>query len=86
MKKSFKNFVAEQAIGVDKVVRHKDGTFSLKSAFFYRHGRTAEKFADRVSADLKEAGVKFTVEECFEDWNSWPKDSWFVARIRVESF
>jgi hypothetical protein len=37
--------------------RRKDGVIVLRRAFFYRHGGTAEKFADRV----REAFVKYNI-------------------------
>jgi len=82
----FQKFVEENVIGVDKIVRHKDGTFSLRRGFFYRHGMDSAKWADKVSERLKEAGVDFEVVEHTEVWQAWPKDSWFNCKVKVNSF
>ena len=86
MKKNFKKFVEENVDGVDKIIRHKDGTFSLHRGFFYRHGMTSEKWAEKVSDRLKEANVDFEVVKHNEHWAAWPKDSWFIVTVKVNSF
>ena len=82
----FQKFVEENLIGVDKITRHKDGTFSLKRSFFYRHGMDTNKFYEIISKQLTELGVEFIVEETFEDWKPWPKTSYFVVRISVQKY
>ena len=82
----FQKFVEENIMGVDKIVRHKDGTFSLKKGFFYRHGMDSDKWANILSERLSKANVNFNIVESFEDWNAWPKDSWFVVKIEVLNY
>jgi hypothetical protein len=85
MKKRMTEFrkLAEGLTGIDKVVRHKNGTFSLKRGYFYRHGMDESKWASRVFDMLKKENVDFEIVESFDDWNTWPKDSWFVCIIRL---
>ena len=83
MKKRMRDF-RKLAEGLfNKVIRHKDGTFSLKQRFFYRHGMDSNKWEDRVYNILKKENEKFIIIGSFEDWNAWPKDSWFVCRIKL---
>jgi hypothetical protein len=83
---TFKKFVEENLVGVDKTVKHKDGSFSLKKGFFYKHGLTAEKHAAKVEDQFKKLGVEFELIEAYEDWSSWPKDSWMTAKFRIMKF
>ena len=87
----FKKFIEEYVeahvgVGIDKVVRHKDGTYSFKHGFFYRLGMTSEKWAEKVSKGLEKAGVTFELVDSTEDWNAWPKDSWFVATFKIVNY
>ena len=80
---TFKKFVEENFMFVDKTVRHKDGSFYLKRGFFYRHGLTAEKHVERIVKQFKELGVEYELLDSYEDWNAWPKDSWMVAKFKI---
>lgn len=79
----FQKFAEKNIEGFDRIVHHKDGTFSFKQGFFYRHGMTAEKYADNMCVRLEKAKVKYELVEAIEDWNPWPRDSWFVARFKI---
>ncbi len=68
-----------------RVITHKDGTFSARRTYFYRHGQTADKFADEVSVAIFDAGFKFTQVDLEDHWAQWPKDSYFQVRFRVAS-
>jgi len=88
---TFKKFVEENLMSVDKTVKHKKGsnfydTYSLKRGFFYRHGLTPEKHATRIEDQFKELGVEYELLDCYEDWNAWPKDSWMVAKFKIIKF
>jgi hypothetical protein len=72
------------ALMTDRITFSKDGTFKVKRTFFYSHGRTAESFADALVALLAKAGTKAGVVESVERWNSWPKDSFWLATLRLE--
>ena len=85
-KQSFKKFVEENIIGVDKLVKHKDGTYSFKRGFFYRHEMDDEKFGRQISNSLTKEGIEFRLIKTFEDWNAWPKDSWFVAVFEILNY
>jgi hypothetical protein len=64
----------------DRVVCHRDGTISAKRGFFYKHGQTSEGFANKVIKTI--TGISLV--EHFEDWNAWPKDSWFVVKFKID--
>jgi hypothetical protein len=41
-----------EALMVDQVARQKDGTYLARKGYFYHHGQTSEKLAERVAAAL----------------------------------
>lgn len=65
-------------IHADKIVMKKDGSIEVKRYYYYTHGSTAEKWAEKVSKVLS---VKHIVNSR-DDWAVWPKDSYFVAIIK----
>ena len=69
----------------DRVITHKDGTFTARHTYFYRHGQTADKFADEVAAAIADANFRFTQIDLEDHWAQWPKDSYFQVRFRVAS-
>ena len=70
-------------IGSDRTVCKEDGSVVVRRSFFYRHGNSAESFADRVREALTGAGVVAVVRGS-ESWNSWPHTSWFIATIKEQ--
>ena len=71
--------IAAQA-NADKCIAHKDGTWSIKHSYFYSHGNTPQKWADKVVRVFED-----TVEviEARDAYANWPKTSYFVAQVRV---
>lgn len=59
-------------------LRLRNGVFTFKRAYFYRHGNSAEKVAER----LKKAIPDIEIVETEDQWNSWPKTSYFVVRFK----
>ncbi len=74
--------VFDSPIGVypNKMVCKKDGTVEVKKSFFYTHGQTAEKWAENVKRAILATGFSVEVEG-YQDWNAWPKTSYFVAVV-----
>lgn len=68
----------EAGLSPDKIKKVGD-KFEVMSGFFYRHGRSSEKWAKRVQEALKRAKINVQVVDDREDWRSWPRDSYFVA-------
>ena len=66
-----------EELGPDVITFGRDGVITAKWGYFYRHGRTAEYYRDRV---VKELPVE--IVEYRDDWKQWPKDSYFVVRFR----
>ncbi len=69
----------------DNLVCKADGSVVVKRSYFYRHGWTAERFAEQVAAaiatDLGLNADQFSVEGT-DQWAAWPKTSYFVATVR----
>jgi hypothetical protein len=61
------------------VVCKADGSVEIKSSFFYRHGQTDYQWLLEVLDRLD--GVSSSGSSR-EDWNAWPKTSYFVAILR----
>ena len=55
------------------------GTWILKRSFFYTHGYSAEKMADR----LKATDARVTIISASDIWKSWPTESYFEVRFTV---
>lgn len=64
----------------DQITCRKDGTVLVRRSYFYTHGNTAEKWADKVSADLAAAGIAHNATGR-DDYANWPKTSYFTAII-----
>lgn len=71
---------AEAKVCVDAVTCRKDGTVLVRRSYFYTHGRTAESWANEVSADLTAAGIAHSAKGR-DDYANWPKTSYFTAII-----
>ena len=77
-KEILRRFEAAQ-IPVEKLVAHKDGSFSLKESYFYRHGRTAEALVKQVMRLFSTASII----ETRDDFRAWPTTSYLVAHFRI---
>lgn len=62
-----------------KVVCKRDGTIEIRQGYFYRHGMTAEKMENKVLKYIPTA----TIVESGDNWQPWPKDSYFWVQIRL---
>ncbi len=75
------------ALGVSAVCPDKlfkrNGRFTVRWGFFYRHGLTAQQFANRVVSALEAAGRTVLNVRYKEVWQSWPKDSYFEVGFEV---
>jgi len=69
--------LAEGGAYPDRIIAHKDGTFSAWWAYFYRCGKSAEKYAERILAAVPGA----VVVEAYEDFHSWPTTSYFKVKF-----
>lgn len=64
----------------DQVTAHKDGTFTAKRGYFYRHGMTTEKFVEAIKANLP----NIQVLEARDSFNPWPRDSFFMVKFQIK--
>ena len=65
------------------IICHGDGEMSFRKYYFYTHGQTAEKWGDKVVKALESIGLKVQVVEEIDNYNVWPKDSYFNCRVQV---
>jgi hypothetical protein len=70
--------------GADKVSFKKDGAIVFKRSYFYRHGYSAEKFGAAIEERLTVQGFKIASLETRDAWAAWPRDSYFIATVRLE--
>ncbi len=68
-------------MSADKIVAKADGSLEFYHSYFYRHGNTAEKWETAVVKKVSEMGYNVEYSESEDRYASWPKDSYFVARI-----
>ena len=68
----------------EKASRTKDGTFKLYQGYFYRHGMTSDKWGGKAIKMLEEQGIKAKLIDTTDSWNAWPKDSYFIAEVKIE--
>lgn len=82
-----KKLLAEQDVHLDRVYKvgsgQYKGCFCLKRSFFYTHGRSASELANRISRVLTLDEIEIQVVECRDDWQTWPKDSYFTVYIKL---
>lgn len=67
----------------DKVIVHRDDSVELRWGFFYTHGRTTEGYVKAVSEKIPEAIISKDYNETRENWQPWPKDSYFKVTFRL---
>jgi hypothetical protein len=79
LKDAFENYV----IGVDKLAFKKDGTIEAKRGYFYRHGESPEKVADKLKSALSSQGIEIQIVRTYDDFRPWPKDSNFVVVFKL---
>lgn len=72
-----------EGVVCDTIKFKANGTIEFKSGYFYRCGRTAEGFGQRVIDELEQLGLKPTLIKFNDSWNAWPKDSYFIAEVRL---
>lgn len=67
----------------DRVVFHKDGTFTTRRDYFYGHGTTAASFSLACQAALRKRGIAVEQTAVQDRWAPWPRDSYFAATFKV---
>jgi hypothetical protein len=78
-KKLEKNLI-ENGIYPDRLIAHKDGTYTLKTSFFYRGNDSAEKLANKV----RESTPGVNIMKFYDDWQEWPKTSYYVIKFELK--
>jgi len=69
------NLLYENDVLFDKISKRHD-VFTVKRSFFYTHGFSSEKLANKIQ------NLGFRIVDHFDDWNSWPKTSYFVVKFQ----
>lgn len=62
----------------DRVSLSKDGVFTIKQGYFYRHGNSPEKIWEGIQKQFPDAELV----DLKDDWRAWPKDSNFIIRFK----
>ena len=78
--KRVKEVLAGSDVYPEKMVCKRDGKVEVKVSYFYRHGQTGKELAVKVQKVLEANGVETRVGY-YDDWNAWPKTSYFVAVV-----
>lgn len=73
-------------VHADKVVCHADGTATVKKYYFYTHGQTARAWGEKVVEELRRAGFGVQLVKVSNNYNNWPKDSYFEATVAPNEF
>ena len=73
-------------INCDKIIFKKDDTVVFKRTFYYRHGMTGTKYGEGIREQLVRENLSdvFELVHAIEDWNNWPKTSYFVATFKMK--
>ena len=74
----------KEVIHCDSVHKTK-GVYVAKRFFFYHHGMSAQQFKESVQSNLEngQGNWDFKIINFSEEWNAWPKDSWFEVRFTL---
>jgi len=70
------------AVHPDQIICRKNGEVVIRGTFFYRHDGSADSWAQNVMDDLKNAGISFQWVSQRENWQAWPKDSYWEVIIQ----
>ena len=74
-----KKIIVDAAIADSIAWSGKYQEYIAKRGYFYRHGMTADKFAQAIKQLIPEA----IITKADDHWHPWPKDSWFEVRFKV---
>jgi hypothetical protein len=75
-------------VRADRVIKAKgqEGVFRIRRGFFYRHGCDEGIVAQRLAEEFKRRwGLDIKVLEKRENWQPWPRDSYWEVTFRVPS-
>jgi len=79
-----------ETVHADQISHKKDGTIIFREGYFYHGGRTAEKFAQRITQALTTAGIAHTVVDWGDHWATFrgnaplARSSHFYVQIRLQ--
>jgi hypothetical protein len=71
------------AVTADKISISNDGLVTVKQAYFYRHGRDECQLAAEALQAIKALGFVAEIAWVSDRLARWPRESYFVAAIRV---
>lgn len=79
---AFRNAI-RRAVCADQITFRENGTTVFKRSYFYRHGQSAESFAEQVRQQVALAGFVPCHVQAEDKWAAWPRVSYFVVTMRV---
>jgi hypothetical protein len=73
------NILQKNGMIPDRFIQKKNGTFEFRRGFFYTHGNSADRYADKIKLIFPRA----IIEETHDVWNPWPRDSYFQVIFKL---
>ncbi len=73
------NKLWDAGIYEDRFMAHKDGSFTYKRSFYYKHGNSSDNIAERITEAIPGA----VVLEARDNQRAWPNTSYFVVKFKV---
>ena len=75
--------IRKEYLREDSKRRSKNGVWTIKRNFFYRGKESENVFAEEAKAILKEKGIEIGIIKAEENWNTWPKESYWLVEFVV---
>lgn len=91
MKSTTKKLIKEN-VSHDAITFHKDGTFTVKHSYFYRHGMTTRTIAEKAMAQMDAIGIHATEVDSGDHFHAFvggaksgsAQDSYMWVKFTVE--
>lgn len=64
----------------DKITAHRDGSFTARFGFYYRHGQNAQRKAEQIEA----MDCRIVIDDAREHYNQWPRDSYWAVEFHMD--
>lgn len=83
-KKQIKNLFEEHTLYDISNYSYKKGGFVFKRSYFYGMMKDPKKFGQSIEEEAKIIGLTPIIVDTTNNWNRWPKDSWFEAVVKFK--
>lgn len=65
----------------DKLSCSKDGVWLIQFGYFYRHGRSCEKYVEKIRELFQ--GMTVDITGAQDAWAAWPRNSFFKVWFKI---